>query len=72
MAAGVRLGDLRVSTPAITDWIVWSWIGMEAGMTLGTAGEHGQLRKALAAVAALLQRVEGRGGRKTAQRRGSA
>lgn len=52
--------DLPVSAQAITAWIGWFWTGMEASMTLGITEEQGHHREALAAVATLLQRVEGR------------
>jgi len=52
--------DLPVSARAISSWISWFWIGMEASMTLGIAEEDGHQREALAAFAALLRDVEGR------------
>ena len=56
-AAGL---DLPVSARAITAWIGLFWTGMEASMTLGITEEQGHHREALAAVATLLQLVEGR------------
>jgi hypothetical protein len=62
--------DLPVSPQAITAWIGWFWTGMEASMTLGITEEQGHHREALAAVAMLLRRVEGR--TKTRSRRTGA
>ena len=50
--------DLPVSARAISAWIGWFWMGMEASMALGIPEEQGHQREALAAVAALLRRVE--------------
>ena len=50
--------DLPVSARAIAAWITWFWIGMEASMTLGIPESEGHQREALAAMTALLQRVE--------------
>ena len=58
--------DLPVSAQAITAWIGWFWTGMEASMMLGIGEEQGHQREALAAVAALLRRVEGGRPRKRA------
>lgn len=52
--------DLPVSRSAITAWIGWFWLGMEASMALGIPEEQGHQREALAAVATLLRLVEGR------------
>jgi AcrR family transcriptional regulator len=62
--------ELPVSAQAISAWIVWFWTGMEASMMLGIGEKDGHQREALAAVATLLQRVEGRA-RKPASRRRS-
>jgi AcrR family transcriptional regulator len=59
--------DLPVSSRAITAWIVWFWLGMEASMTLEIAEEHGHQREALDAVATLLKHVE-RGVRRKASK----
>jgi AcrR family transcriptional regulator len=50
--------DLPVSARAISSWIGWFWTGMEASMALGIPEQQGHQREALAAVAALLRRVE--------------
>jgi AcrR family transcriptional regulator len=50
--------DLPISVQAITAWIVWFWIGVEASMTLGVPEEQGHQREALEAVATLLRRIE--------------
>jgi hypothetical protein len=52
--------ELPVSAEAIAAGIVWFWIGMEASMMLGIGEKEGHQREALAAMAALLERVEGR------------
>jgi AcrR family transcriptional regulator len=50
--------DLPVSANAISAWVGWFWLGMEAGMTLGISEDEGHQREALNAVALLLRRVE--------------
>ena len=55
--------DLPVSARAISAWIGWFWMGMEASMALDIPEEQGHQREALEAVAALLRRVEGAGRR---------
>jgi AcrR family transcriptional regulator len=50
--------DLPVSARAISSWIAWFWIGMEASMTLGITEKQGHQREGLDAVAALLRGVE--------------
>ena len=50
--------ELPVSARAISSWIAWFWIGMEASMTLGITERQGHQREALDAVAALLRGVE--------------
>ena len=52
--------ELPVSAEAIAAGIVWFWIGMEASMMLGIGEKEGHQREALAAMATLLRRVEGR------------
>ena len=52
--------ELPVSVEAISAWIVWFWTGMEASMVLGIDEKAGHQREALAAMATLLRRVEGR------------
>lgn len=52
--------DLQVSPAAISAWISWFWIGMEASMMLGIDEKHGHQREALDAMAKLLKRVEKR------------
>jgi AcrR family transcriptional regulator len=64
--------DLPVSARAITAWIVWFWLGMEASMTLEIAEEDGHQREALDAVATLLKQVERRVRRKASKSRGKA
>jgi hypothetical protein len=49
---------LPISSRAISTWISWFWIGMEASMTLGIAEKDGHQREALDAVATLLRTVE--------------
>lgn len=49
---------LPVSARAISSWIGWFWMGMEASMALQVPEEQGHQREALAAVAALLRHVE--------------
>lgn len=60
--------DLPVSAQAITAWITWFWIGMEASMMLGIEEKQGHQREALEAVAMLLRQVEGRRRPKAARR----
>lgn len=50
--------DLAVSPAAISAWISWFWIGMEASMVLGIDERHGHQREALDAMTRLLKRVE--------------
>ena len=50
--------DLPVSPAAISAWISWFWIGMEASMVLGIDEKHGHQREALEAMTRLLKRVE--------------
>jgi len=50
--------DLSVSPAAISAWISWFWIGMEASMMLGIDEKHGHQREALDAMTRLLKRVE--------------
>jgi len=50
--------DLPVSPAAISAWISWFWIGMEASMMLGIDEKHGHQREALDAMIRLLKRVE--------------
>lgn len=54
--------DLAVSPAAISAWISWFWIGMEASMVLGIDEKHGHQREALDAMNRLLKRVELRAG----------
>ena len=61
--------DLPVSARAISAWICWFWMGMEAGMTLGVTEEQGHQREALEAVAVLLRSVQSKGGAKAAPTR---
>jgi len=50
--------ELPVTVQAITAWVVWFWIGVEASMTLGIPEDQGHQREALEAVATLLRRIE--------------
>jgi AcrR family transcriptional regulator len=50
--------ELPVSARALSTWICFYWVGMEAGMTLGITEKQGHFREALDAVATLLRRVE--------------
>ncbi len=61
--------DLPVSPRAISSWIGWFWMGMEASMALDIPEEQGHQQEALAAVAALLRQVETNGGRQPAASR---
>jgi AcrR family transcriptional regulator len=56
--------DLPVSARAISAWIGWFWMGMEASMALNIPEQQGHQREALEAVAALLRRVESAGPRR--------
>ena len=49
---------LPVSARAISAWITWFWIGMEASMALGIPEHEGHQRQALEAMALLLRQVE--------------
>jgi AcrR family transcriptional regulator len=51
--------SLPVSGRAISAWITWFWMGMEASMALGIPEEQGHQREALEAMALLLRRAEG-------------
>ena len=52
---------LPVSARAISSWIGWFWMGMEASMALGIDEKQGHQREALDAVATLLRQVQTRG-----------
>jgi AcrR family transcriptional regulator len=66
-ASGLKL---PVSPRAISAWIGWFWMGMEASMALGIPEEEGHQREALDAVATLLRHVErGTAARKAPTRR---
>jgi AcrR family transcriptional regulator len=58
----LRSSDLKlpVSRSAITAWIGWFWLGMEASMALGITEKQGHQREALLEVASLLRLVEGK------------
>jgi AcrR family transcriptional regulator len=61
---------LPVSARAISSWIGWFWMGMEASMALQVPEAQGHQREALDAVAALLREVEkSKAGRQPARRR---
>jgi AcrR family transcriptional regulator len=49
---------LPVPARAISAWITWFWIGMEASMALGIPEHEGHQHEALAAMALLLRQVE--------------
>ncbi|RYF15843.1 MAG: TetR/AcrR family transcriptional regulator [Comamonadaceae bacterium] len=51
--------QLPVSARAISAWITWFWMGMEASMALGIPEEQGHQREALDAMAKLLRGAEG-------------
>lgn len=55
---------LPVSARAISAWITWFWMGMEASMALGIPEEQGHQREALEAMTKLLVRAE-RAGKKS-------
>jgi AcrR family transcriptional regulator len=61
--------DLPVSAQAITAWIGWFWMGMEASEMLGIPEKQGHQREALEAVATLLRLAEGAARRKPPTRR---
>lgn len=64
--------DLPVSVRALTAWITWFWIGMEASMTLDVTERQGHQREALDAVATLLrlaQRQPAKAVRRTSERK---
>lgn len=48
-----------ISPRAISAWIGWFWMGMEASMALGIPEKEGHQREALDAVAAVLRHAEG-------------
>ncbi|MBC7469508.1 MAG: TetR/AcrR family transcriptional regulator [Ramlibacter sp.] len=52
--------ELPVSARAISSWIGWFWMGMEASMALGVDEAQGHQREALDAVATLLRHVKTR------------
>ena len=52
--------DLPVSARAISSWIGWFWMGMEASMALGVDEAQGHQREALDAMATLLRHVQTR------------
>ena len=52
--------ELPVSARAISSWIGWFWMGMEASMALGVEEAQGHQREALDAVATLLRHVQTR------------
>ena len=52
--------DPPVSARALTAWVTWFWVGIEASMTLGITEKQGNQREALDAVASLLRLVESR------------
>ena len=60
---------LPVSARAISAWIGWFWMGMEASMALGIPEEEGHQREALAAMSALLRQAERAASRKDPPRR---
>ncbi len=49
---------LPVPARAISAWITWFWIGMEASMALGITEQEGHQQEALEAMALLLRQVE--------------
>jgi AcrR family transcriptional regulator len=51
--------QLPVSARAISAWITWFWIGVEASMALGIAEKDGAQREALDAMTRLLLQAEG-------------
>lgn len=51
--------QLPVSARAISAWITWFWIGVEASMALDIAEEDGAQREALDAMTRLLLQAEG-------------
>lgn len=56
----VGSNDLKLPVPAraISSWITWFWIGMEASMALGIPEREGHQQEALEAMALLLRQVE--------------
>jgi AcrR family transcriptional regulator len=61
--------ELPVSAQAISAWIGWFWMGMEASEMLGIPEKQGHQREALEAVATLLRLAEGGVRRKPPTRR---
>lgn len=49
---------LPVGARAISSWITWFWIGMEASMALGIPEHEGHQQEALEAMSLLLRQVE--------------
>jgi len=47
-----------VRARAVSAWITWFWIGMEASMALGIPEHEGHQHEALEAMALLLRQVE--------------
>jgi AcrR family transcriptional regulator len=64
--------DLPCSADAIACWIADFWIGMEFEMVLGMTEEEGHHREALAAMQRLLEQLDNRAGRETADADGQA
>lgn len=52
--------DLPVASRAITAWITWFWVGLEASMALGIEERQGHQREALRAMLTLLRQVQER------------
>lgn len=50
--------ELPVSGRAVSAWITWFWIGMEASMALGIPEKQGHQHEALEAMALLLRQLE--------------
>lgn len=66
---GAQRLELPVSSRAISAWITWFWIGMEASMALGIGERQGHQREALRAMATLLRQVERAPARRNPRRR---
>lgn len=52
--------ELPISARAVSSWITWYWIGMEASMALGIDERQGHQREGLEAVYLLLRQAEAR------------
>lgn len=61
--------ELPVTSRAVSAWITWFWIGLEASMALGIPEEQGHQREALQAMTSLLRLTPPRTAAPRAKRR---